>query len=196
MTHSARLRIATLVSRILDPFVVFSVTAILALVRSDLSVSGKIQFLEVMALVIIAPPFVLLAWAVARKKITDWDISKRRQRPLALGVLLALTLVDLGIVRQFGDASLFHLFMLYFVWLTGFFSVTLFWKISGHLGAAALGCGLLIAWYGGYWYLSLALLPVLAWARIVRHDHTPMQTVAGALYSLTLVWLFHALSLI
>lgn len=59
--------------------------------------------------------------------------------------------------------------------------VTKYTKISFHtavLSGALVMIGLL---YGPWWLLSAALIPLVAWSRAQLQDHTPGQTIAGAL---------------
>jgi hypothetical protein len=176
-------RLATALSRVFDPFVMFAGVAVMGLVRSHLTVEARVRFIEALVLGMIAPPFILLSWAVARKKVSDWDISDRRQRPLALGILLVLAVVDLIIVAMFGDDTLFSLFVFFLIWLFGFFMITVWWKISGHVGAYTLFAGLAVWWFGWQYLFLLCLIPMIAWARIRRKDHTFAQVAAGAAYS-------------
>lgn len=178
---------ASVISRIFDPFIVFSVTVLIALFRSTLSGSARLLFVLILVLIVIAPPFVLLSWAVARKKVSDWDISKRQERPLALFILLVLSVIDLYIVHVYGDTFLFGVFSAFLVWLTGFLVITVFWKISGHTGVISLFAAIAFHWFGIRTLPVFFLIPVVAWARVVRHDHTVAQTCAGALYSFAIV---------
>lgn len=182
-----RISFANAISRIFDPFVVFSCTAVLGLFRSSLTGSARLLFMLVLVLIVIAPPFILLSWAVARKKISDWDISARRERPLALFILLILSLIDLFVVRAYGDTLLFGMFAVFLVWLAGFFLITLYWKISGHTGAISLLSAITFHWFGIRALPVFFLIPFVAWARVVRKDHTVTQTCAGILYSFTVV---------
>lgn len=76
-------------------------------------------------------------------------------------------------------------------------AITRFWKISGHVAAAA-SCATVVTFvYGPALALTWAAVPVIAWARVQTrnarlaegsaedHDeldgHTPAQTLAGAL---------------
>ena len=63
------------------------------------------------------------------------------------------------------------------------------WKISGHASVAALATGLIIQWFGWYWWPILLIVPLVAWARVVRRDHTVGQVIAGAVYSWGLIQL-------
>jgi hypothetical protein len=183
-THaSAASFLSTVLSRIFDPFIVLAGVTGWSIWKSSLPVSSKYLFMGVVFGVMILPPVLLLAWAVFTKRISNWDISNRSQRPLALFIVVLLGFVNILIVQAFGNRSLTNLFIIYQVWMAGFLGITLLYKISGHTGTLALAAGLLVLRFDmNIWYMVAALV-VLGTARVVRKNHTPAQVVLGALYS-------------
>ncbi len=185
--------IATIISRLFEPFVMFSVVTITAAMHSGLAASS-IPFFVGLLVLMIGIPVALLTWAIRTKRVDNWDVSIREQRIVPMIILLALTCVYLFVVSRFGNSQLTNLFVLYFVWLVGFFLVTLKWKISGHTSANALATGLLVHMFGWSLWPILLIIPLVAWARVVRRDHTIAQVVVGAVYSWILVFIFSLLS--
>lgn len=181
--------VATVISRLFEPFVMFSVATLVAAFHSGLATTAMPWFLT-MLIVMIGLPIALLTWAIRTKKVDNWDVSKREQRIGPMIILLILTSAYMLAVSWFGNSQLTRLFVLYFVWLVGFFLVTTKWKISGHTSANALATGLLIAWFGWTWWPLLLIVPAVGWARVVRKDHTLAQVFAGAGYSWVLVFLY------
>lgn len=179
--------VATIISRIFEPFVMFSVVTLVAALHSGLATTAMPWFLT-MLIVMIGLPIALLTWAIRTKKVDNWDVSRREQRIIPMIILLILSAIYVFAVSRFGNSELTNLFLLYFVWLVGFFVVTTKWKISGHTSANALAIGLLISWFGWIWWPLLLIVPLVAWARVVRKDHTVAQVVVGALYSWILVY--------
>lgn len=59
--------------------------------------------------------------------------------------------------------------------------VTKYTKISFHTSVLSGALAMLGLLYGPWWILSAALIPLVAWSRAQLKDHTPAQTVAGAL---------------
>lgn len=168
-------KFATIVSRIIDPFVMLAIALGALLWNTQYVVPAFIG----MALL----PFVLFIIAVKTKFITNWDVSDRRERPKILWPLVAIELVCLFIFH------LYSLFPILFA-IIGFAVITHFWKISGHAMAAGLGTGVVVSQFGFVWWPLLLIVPLVSWSRVVRKDHTPLQVIAGALYSWTFVLFF------
>lgn len=181
---------AEIISHFFDPLIIYAILGILAIERSGLTGFALTRMIAVFLLVIIAPPATLLAWAVTHKKVTNWDVSKRKERVKVLAVFLIMNFIDLILVRLFGNFELFNLFMLFTIWFLGFFLVTLFSKISGHMASLTLASVLIIRWYGLVWWPLLSLIPLIGWARIASRSHTLAQVIAGVFYSVIILFLF------
>jgi hypothetical protein len=175
--------ITTLVSRVFDPFLILALTTGWMIWESTLSVMSKYIFMGVVLSIMIFPPVVLLLWAISKKHISDWDISNRSERPLGFIVVFLLGFLNIIIVKTFGDTSLTNLFIMYQLWMAGFMCITFLWKISGHTGTLALATGLIVMRLGVEWWPILLSVVLVGIARVIRHNHTPMQTIAGAFYS-------------
>lgn len=164
--------LATIVSRIFDPFV--SLTAVFILLFY-----GSPKFIPAFLLMIILPlVFFIVAWKT--KYISNWDVSVRRERPKILWPLLGIEIVASGLLKT---TVLFPVLLA----LAGFAVVTQFWKISGHTMAIAYATGLAVKLFGWQWWPVLFIVPLVGWARVVRHDHTILQVAAGAVYSWSLL---------
>ncbi len=180
-------RLARVVSRFFDPLVVLSFLTVAAAGRSGLVGEALVKFLLVFFIAMVLPPVALLSWALITGRVGDWDVSNRAQRIKALGVFFVMMLVDLLLVKLFGNEELVKLFWLFLIWFLGFFAITLFWKISGHMAVVTLAVLLIISWWGGAWWpLFLITVPV-GWARIVSRNHTLAQVIGGVTYSLVLL---------
>jgi hypothetical protein len=181
----------TVFSRIFDPFVVLPAVVIYSIFRSNLQSGPQLEFLVIVLGVMVIPPVLILYWAIRTKRIKNWDISDRSQRPEALITLFFLGLVNILIVRQFGDRNLVNLFILFELWLAGFMTITFLWKISGHASIAALAAGILLIMNGYSWWPVLLIVPFISVVRVLRHDHTPAQVTVGALYSFILIYFWN-----
>lgn len=182
------MEISWIISRLLDPVVVGPATAIIGVFKSGMRGEALAQFVSVLFLAIIAPPVLFILHAVKTGKVTSWDISNRRQRVYVLLIFLLFIIFDLEVVHIIGNDFIRSLFRSFFVWLLGFFFITLKWKISAHVGILTFCILLMIAWYGAGLTPLLLLVPVLAWARVTSGQHTQAQTIGGFIYSLT-VWI-------
>ncbi len=126
-------------------------------------------------------------------KVSDWDISKREERPKVYAILLVyLTVVNiLAHLFQFREAQ--PVMMLVNVSFAAMFLITLFWKISAHTYAVTLFACIIAYSYPSPLTCLLFGLPFLtAWTRVVLKKHTISQTVggillAGMLFSLWLI---------
>lgn len=179
--------LALLISRLLDPLWVIPAVTMLGARRSGLEGFALIRFLLIITIFMVGIPLVLRILY----RPSGWDISNRAHRPKALVILLLLGIAYIILARIFGNAKLMHLFVLYELWMAGFFVISFFWKISGHAGGIALAVGLLIAWYGWDWWPILLLVPLMGWARVVSKNHTVAQVTAGVLYSWGLLITFY-----
>lgn len=180
--------IASCISRVFDPFIVFTILTSLAAQRSGLAGSSFIRFLFIYFAGIIGPPLALLVWALKTKRISDWDISKREERVRALAVFLVIFLFNFFLISQFGTPYLFQLFLVFFLWFFGFFLITGFWKISGHMGTITIAVLFVIHWFGRPLVPLIFLLPCVGWSRIILKKHTISQVIGGFLYAVSIYY--------
>ena len=164
MTH----RLATIISLVFDPFLMLAVVFVVIL-------SGSPAFVPAFFVMVVLP-LVLFIFAWKTRRVSNWDVSDRRQRPKILWTLVGIE--TMGTIAF----QLWPVIPIIIV-ITVFTVITHFWKISGHAMAAALATGTLVAHYGFVWWPVLLVVGVVAWARVVRRDHTLAQVIAGALYS-------------
>lgn len=170
MTH----RLATIISRVFDPFLMLAVVFIALL-------SSTPVFLPAFFFMVILPFLLfLVAWKTGR--VSNWDVSNRGERPKILWSLIVIELISIIVFQLWSVIPIL-------IAIIGFTVITHYWKISGHAMAAALATGTVISAYGWSWWPVLLVVPVVAWARVVRRDHTILQVIAGAIYSWALLLL-------
>ena len=177
------IRTATIISRVFEPMIVLVVVSTVAGVHAGLSGSFLWFYLLVLVGLLVAPVAVFRYWLVRSGTVKDWDMHTRRERIKPLLLLLLFVGIFTGIIAGFHNAELNWVFMTFFIWLVGFFFITLVWKISGHASISAFASGLLVLWYGPGWWPILLIVPLVGWSRVVRRDHTVLQVIAGAIYS-------------
>lgn len=170
---------ATILSKLFEPMVSVAVILLFAFLQSGVSWPATLLWL----VILIGPPAAMRVWA-RRNLGLDWDIKNRRRRILPATILLLILLYDLVLVHYFAPAFVFRLFRFFFIWMLGFLMITA-WvtKISGHTAVSALAVGFILLWYGWGWWPVLITVPLVAWARVIRRDHTVGQVIAGAAYS-------------
>jgi hypothetical protein len=113
---------------------------------------------------------------------TNFDVSKREQRPLLFLITGFVSFCYLLFLLIFNGPRI--LFIGFFAVVLGLFAVIVInrWiKASIHLATATAAFLLIGITYKGYYFLFLLLIPLLAWARIKTKEHQPMETVVGSL---------------
>jgi hypothetical protein len=184
---SNTIRAATIISRILDPFILFTLVASIAVEKSGLTGFAFGRFLVILLAWMIFVPVIILIIAIKLRKVDSWDVGNLKERRPVLGLLLLHQFFNIWLVHVYGTPMLFSLMILFFMWLFGFFGISLFWKISGHAGVCALATGMILYWFGFSFWPVLFLVPLVSWARVERRNHTVAQVIAGALYSWVLL---------
>ena len=145
------------------------------------STPGTYRFaLMYFAAAVIVPMFYML-WLLKVGLISDFHMARREERirPFVCTLLCGVAAVALlAWYRAPGDfvAPLLTLLVETLV----LFAVTLFWQISVHAATVAGLATFAVCAMGPAALPLLALVPVVAWARLYLHRHTPLQCVAGA----------------
>ena len=182
-------KLATIISRIFEPMVVISVLTVVGALYAGLQGSQFWSFFLVVLVLAVIPVTIFRVWLFNNRRV-DWDIIDRRKRIVPLLLLLGVVAGNTWIVSLWQNREITYIFAIYLVWLVGLFLITLRFKISGHTSTIALASLLVIKWFGlGLWPL-LFTIPVVAWARVTLHQHTPLQTFVGAMYSVAIFFLF------
>lgn len=181
--------VQTLISRVFDPPIIIGLLTVLAVSLSDLSRRGMVFFTFLLPF-LFGLPLAFFVWKLKTHQVSNWDVTKRKERIIPLLAFLGFLLIDIVAVSVLDNPFLLNIFVLYFLWMLGFFLITLVFKISGHTGIATLGAGLLFNWFGWIALPAFFIVLLVAWARVSRGDHTFIQAVVGILYSLILleVW--------
>lgn len=125
-------------------------------------------------------PLVLFSFLLRKRIITDIDISRREQRPVYFSALFAL--VTLGALAGFlfGNRFYFSLQLAILLALGLTVSISLFWKISGHLLVNSAGIFFINFFFGGSFGWLYLLLPLVGWSRWYLKKHDFWQLLAGA----------------
>ena len=134
-------------------------------------------------------PIVFIIYGLKRGFIDDWETTDRKKRYGFNLVCLGGSFLSLILVYFSGDQFLLRLFVSLLVLIFFYTLITFFWKISGHMTANTafilLANRFLIR---QLWWL-LFLLPLIAWARLVRKKHDIWQILAGVLLSSVVILL-------
>lgn len=173
-------RLARLISLVFDPRLVVPVLLLLA-VLTAYNNGAKLMFLALLLFIDGVVPGMFYRHLHKSGEISDWDISRRRER---LPLYLFTTVVHLGGVGLawfYGQAALAQVLGIFWVLAVIFTLVTAFWKVSVHVGvSAALVTFLLLTGGVSYWWLYF-LVGLVAWSRLVLKRHKIEQVLIGGL---------------
>ena len=126
-------------------------------------------------------PLLYILLQVRRGRLTDRHVRLREQRlrPLLVGTTSLLALLAV-LVLGGAPRDLVALVSALAVGLVVGTLVTLFWKISGHVGVVAGTVIILALDFGPAWLGLAPLVLLIGWARVEVGDHTPAQAIGGA----------------
>jgi hypothetical protein len=127
-------------------------------------------------------PMAYILLGVRRRRLSDRHVGVRGQRPLPLLVGVASVVVGVAsLVVLRAPRELVALEAAMAVGLGMSLVVTLAWKISIHVAVVAGAVVILVLVFGPAWLLLVPLVAAVGWARVVLSDHSPAQSMAGAL---------------
>lgn len=126
---------------------------------------------------------------------SNFDVSKKEQRPLlfsfsafaAFCYLLSLIILD-------GPEVLFIGFFAVVLGLIAVIIINKWIKASIHLATATSALLFAGIVYGGYFFLLLSLIPLLAWSRVKMKEHTPMETIIGTILGIVITLIVYIIS--
>lgn len=174
------LKIAQFISTVLNPITLLSPVAYF-LVLKQTGNKELALFWEIVSLIFILVVSVFILIGVEEKIFSDFDISKRSQRPLLFTFAIGLCAIYIVFLYFLKAPSI--LFIASFALILGliiFEAVNRITKASIHVGTVSAFAASLFIVYDGIFVLSFFLIPIVAWARIKTHNHTKKQTVIGA----------------
>ena len=136
-------------------------------------------------------PMLYVFWLYSTDRISDLDMSVRRERELVFSTFVVFYL--LGSVALW----LAHAPRLLVAAMLGYFAstvvvgyITRFWKISTHAIGITAPLVALTMLYGRQPLPFLVLIPMVCWARVYLKAHTIAQVVAGVLLATVTTMLF------
>lgn len=137
--------------------------------------------------------FILLG--VLLKVFSNFDVSKREQRPLLFSFsafAMFCYLLSLLILR--GPKILFIAFFAIVLGLIVIAIVNKWIKASIHVATLTSVVLFIEIIYKGYFFVLLFLVPLLAWARVKMKEHTLMETVIGGVLGAVLTLIVYTVS--
>ena len=125
-------------------------------------------------------------------KVSNWDISDRRQRPKVLALFMCYVAILVASTWILGYYEALPFLILFTASLALASVITLYWKVSFHTFAVTLCTMFVLLTYNRPELYFLVILPfITAWTRIVLRKHTPAQAVGGIALALftTSAWI-------
>lgn len=192
-----RKRIANLTSNILNPFLLCLAIIILLSFASASSTLDAIKWVLISIALSILPVFLGVVYLVRNDRLDAFFINVREQRTkvylaagfcaitgyIILSYLEAPSILVAGFTAGLSTALIFMF-------------INLWWKISLHTAFVAASATVLVMLYGWTATATVALVPIIAWARIELEYHSLAQAVSGALLAaLIVVVVFYPIAL-
>lgn len=124
-------------------------------------------------------PTIVLYGLFKLKMISDIDIINRKERLLPFLLVTICFSIAVIISRQFGNIFLYNFQLILFITMLASFAITLFWKISLHMGISTVTLCFLLAFSGVQFLPFIIILPLIYWSRLYLKRHTHAQLIAG-----------------
>lgn len=168
------LRAARILSVALHPFVVGPLTAALA--------TRNWRWATAIAATIVLPLVFVLIRRTRRGTWSDFDVSRREQRPGLYFVAIPLVIVAAIVVAWLGAPTSFlrSFLAIGFMFAAGLIG-NRFLKISMHMMFGAFCTVVIWRVYPSSLFLTFPLLAALAWSRWRLERHTPAEIAVGLL---------------
>ncbi|MFC9331655.1 hypothetical protein [Kitasatospora sp. NPDC057015] len=117
-----------------------------------------------------------------RGRWEDRHVGQRQRRLVVIPFIMLSVLTSLAMMAWTGaPADMTAMVLAMFAALVPIMVVTVWWKISVHTAVASGAVACLAIALGAWWLLLYPLVVAIGWSRVVLRDHTPAQTVAGAM---------------
>jgi membrane-associated phospholipid phosphatase len=179
-------RLARLVTEVLAPAPTVAVLVLLVAWQSTPTAAEAVRWGALAAIFVSVVPFLYVVRGVRRGGLSDHHVGVRQQRPVPLLVGVASMLVGLVLlVLLDAPRDLIALVAVVAAGLGLSLLVTLVWKLSIHAAVVSGAVTILLFVFGPPLLVVAPLVPLVCWARVAVHDHTPAQTLAGAVLGAT-----------
>lgn len=190
---------AQIISFIFNPVMMLVFVPLLLVYKTTNDVIFALAWTMYTMIFLLAMSFFVI-YGVHKKFFTDLDVSKRTQRPLLFGVGIFMTLIYLwGLYFLNGPKILIIVTVGFIVGVLLMSLINTRLKISFHVTTITALLFTMAIVYQGFYYLTLILIPIVAWARLKIKRHTLPETIAGGcfgiLVSLGMYFVVHYLAI-
>lgn len=171
---------AKLISLVFGPVVWIPLMIYAFLAKAQISWQDRLILAVAYAVFLFIAPLLYVVRSYLKRRISDIDISNRKQRFKYLLLFIFSSLILTGFVYFYGDSFLLKMQILILIILAVNTLITFFWKISFHMTANIVGSlmvNYLFDWQFPYLFL---IIPLIFWSRLYLKKHTAAQLL-GAL---------------
>jgi len=183
-----RERIASLISNILNPFLVSLILILLLSFKSTSSALDAVKWSLISIAISILPVFGVIIYLVRSQKLESAFINVRKQRTkiyLLAGVCAGIGCIILPYLEA--SSTLIATFVAGLSAVVVFMCINFLWKISLHTALITASVAILIILYGSIAAVTVVLVPLIAWSRIELKHHSLAQVATGALLAALIV---------
>jgi hypothetical protein len=182
--------LARFISFVFGPIFLWPLGLLLIIFNSQLSFWSRNQILTWTFIFLIFLPLILFIVALKTKIISDFDITKKKERRVPMLIFVFLLIINLMFVRFFGIQIVFFFFLILFFLIIVNSLITVFWKISSHMAINTITIVLINHFFGGHFVYLFLILPIIFWARFFLKRHTTAQLLGGFLVNFVLLTFF------
>jgi membrane-associated phospholipid phosphatase len=183
-----KVRLARLISNILNPFLVSGVVLLMLAFKDTDTTAEAIKWAVISLALSVLPIFVLITSMVRQKKLDGLFVNPREQRNIIYVIASALGALGCGLLWYLKAPRLLSVtFTAGLISIIIFMVINYFWKISLHTAFTAASVAIIIMVYGVIAVWTIMLVPPVAWARIRLQQHSIAQVVTGGLLAATIV---------
>lgn len=173
--------LARLISLIANPLFVLIPLPFLLIYKTTGNINYALQWTYYSFIFIfLVVAFVL--YAVKKGMFTDFDVSKREQRPMLFSVTILIGLCYIIGLYMFHGPLI--LFITIFGIIAGVFIASIVntqIKASIHVATISAVTSAVSIIYGGKYWLLLILIPIVGWSRVKIKRHTVLETIIGGI---------------
>jgi len=186
--------IAKIISMIFGPVTWSIIILAVFMLRGGLNSLQLKILLPLIAIFQVVVPFSYILILFKRKKVTDLDLTKREERYGPLIVFVICLLITIFCIYLVGADMLFRLYLIILTLLIINALITIFWKISFHVGVITIGVIMINFLYYWQWPILYLTIPLVFWARLELKKHTVGQLLGGLILNAVIIlWLLQPL---
>ncbi len=174
-------QIATLISNILNPFLVGLAVILLLSFTSVSNPLDALRWALVASALSILPVLVVVLYLLRSGRLENFSANVREQRTKIYLVTTLCAVAGFTILIYLrAPSTLVAAFAVVLSAAIIFMFINLRWKISLHTAFVAGSVTVLVILYGWVGTVTITLIPLTAWARIELKSHSLAQAVTGA----------------